>query len=328
MNKPAFKLVIFGQDITPIIIDRVISIVVVDNAGLDSDTVAIVLDDRDQLIALPSIGVEMTVTLGEYINNKPVLTWAGVYIIDEVETDDNEGTLAIHGKAANMMGSLKAPRSAVYDDIELGELLTVIANRHGYTPIISTTISTKKYVHIDQRAQSDIDLLTSKADELGAICKPTGKRLCILVEDEAKTASGAALPILPLDAKAEGVFIHGIITGSNEYKSVKAYWQGADDSRKNSVSMGGVEPVYEMSGVYKTHTEAEDAMKSKFAQLKRGGLELSCERNLDLSYAAERKVNLFNHRYEGGYVIKTATHSIGKKVSSTELTFKLPSPAS
>ena len=324
MNKNAFKIVVNGNDITAKIQDRVESVTVVDNAGLDSDTVTILLDDRDQLIALPAIDVEMEVSLGKYVNNKAVLSWAGIYTIDEVETDDREGSLSIHGKAANMMGSLKAPRSATYDDIELGELLTVIAHRHGYTAVISPALANKKYEHIDQRTQSDIDLLVSKASELSAICKPTGKRLCILLEDEGKSASGASLPVLPLDAKAEGVYITGRISGRNKYKSVKAYWQRADDSRKDSVSIGGKEPLYEMSGVYTSHAEAESAMKAKFAQLKRGGLELSCERELDLSYAAERIVNLFNHRHAGNYVIKTATHSVGKKVGSTEIVFNLP----
>lgn len=319
MLQSAFKIVIKDQDITDVIKDRVLSITVVDNAGLDSDTVTILLDDRDQSIALPSIDVEMTVSLGQ-----PVLSWAGVYTIDEIETNDQEGTLSIHGKAADMMGSLKAPKSATYDDITLGSLLQTIAKHHGYTPVISPVLANKTYGHIDQRAQSDIDLLTSKASELSAICKPTGKRLCVLLEDESKTASGISLPVLPLNAKDEGVYITGRITGRNKYKSVKAYWQGADDSRKRSVSIGGEEPQYEMSGVYTSHTEAESAMKAKFAQLKRGGIELSCERELDLSYAAERKVNLFNHRHAGNYVIKTATHSIGKKVGSTEIVFNLP----
>lgn len=319
MLQSAFKIVIKGKDITDVIKDRVISITVVDNAGLDSDTVTILLDDRDQSIALPSIDVEMTVSLGQ-----PVLSWAGVYTIDEIETNDQEGTLSIHGKAADMMGSLKAPKSATYDDITLGGLLQTIAKHHGYTPVISPALANKMYEHIDQRAQSDIDLLTSKASELSAICKPTGKRLCVLLEDESKTASGISLPVLPLNAKHEGVYITGRITGRNKYKSVKAYWQGADDSRKRSISIGGEEPLYEMSGVYTSHPEAESAMKAKFAQLKRGGLELSCVHDLDLSYAAERKVNLFNHRHAGEYIIKTATHSVGKKVSSTEIAFSLP----
>jgi len=324
VNKIAFKLTINGSDKTALFADRLESITVVDNTGLDSDTVEIRLDDRDKVIALPSIDVEMQVWLGEQKNDNPKLELAGVYTIDEVETDDREGTLTIHGKAADMIGSLKAPRNESYDDITMTELLTIIAQRHDYEPVISESLANKHYEHIDQRAQSDIDLLTYKASELNAVVKPTGKCLCFLLEDEAKTASGIDLPVLPLDADAEGTYINTRISGRSEYGSVLAYWQGADDSRKRSVSVGGREPVYTMGEVFMSNDQAVDAIKSKYAQLQRGGIEMNCERDLDLSYAAERALNLFNHRQKGRYIIKTATHQVGDKYATTSLVFTLP----
>ncbi|ODS22890.1 hypothetical protein AB835_11605 [Candidatus Endobugula sertula] len=228
-----------------------------------------------------------------------------------------------------MMGGLKAPRNASYDNITLSDLLTTIADRHGYQPVIANELASKYYVHVDQRSQSDIDLLTTKARELGAICKPTGKRLCILSEGASKSINTKEktekpLPVLPINAKAEGTYVNARTVGKNEYGAVKAYWQGADDSSKDSVSVGGGEPVYEMSDIYADHQQAVDAVGAKWAHLKRGGKELNIERELDVAYAAERTVNLFNHRHAGKYVIKSATHVLGGKVSTTTLTCTLP----
>ncbi len=325
MDKSAFKVVINGQDKTALFADRLESITVVDNAGLDSDTAEIVLDDRDQIIALPAINAEMELWLGTMQHQQPQLTWAGLYTIDEIETDDYEGTLSLHGKAADMLGSLKAPHNASYDDITLETLLTTIAQRHGYQPIIAPALAKKHYAHIDQRSQSDIDLLTAKASELSAVCKPTGKRLCLLLEDANQTASGKSLTRLPLDAKVEGTYINARIAGRNEYGAVKAYWQGADDSQKHSVSVGGGETVYTMRSILTSHQHAVDTVKAKWSQLKRGGVELTCERPLSVTYAAERHIDLVNHRHAGEYVIKTATHTLGQQVSTTTLLLRLPS---
>ncbi|CAA0097524.1 Uncharacterised protein [BD1-7 clade bacterium] len=326
MHPTAIKVTVNGNDITTTINDRLESLQVTDNAGIDSDTIAITLDDRDQAIALPRIDADIEVWFGPIINGTPQLTWAGIYTIDEIETDDHQGTLSIHGKAANMVGGLKAPRDQSYHDITLGQLLTTIAKRHGYTAAIPDTLANKHYPHIDQRTQADIDLLTSKATELDAICKPTGKRLCIIQQDSSQTISGKPLEEIPLNAKTEGVYITAKITGRSHYNSVKAYWQKPDAPTKRSLSIGGKEPQYTMADIYPTHQQASDAIDAKFKQLKRGGTELTIELPFNPKYRAEHTVKLFNHRHAGRYVIKETTHHIGSgNLATTTVTLKEPS---
>ncbi|CAA0091826.1 Uncharacterised protein [BD1-7 clade bacterium] len=317
MHPTAIKTTVNGDDISATINDRLESLQVTDNAGLDSDTVAITLDDRDQAIVLPAINAEMEVWLGPVIKGQPQLTWAGLYTIDEIETDDHQGSLSIHGKAADMIGSLKAPRDQSHHDITLSQLLTTIAKRHNYTAAISDNLARKHYAHIDQRAQSDIDLLTSKA---------TGKRLCIIQQDTGQTISGKPLEEIPLNAKAEGVYITARITGRSHYNSVKAYWQTPNAPTKRSLSVGGDEPQYTMADIYPSHQQASDAIDAKYKQLKRGGTELTIELPFDPKYRAEHPVKLFNHRHAGRYVIKESTHHIGSgNLATTTVTLKEPS---
>lgn len=325
--KAAFKIVVNANDITPIIADRFIGLDTNDSAGIRSDTVTIELDNREQLIALPPQGAEMEVWLGEYVNGAPSLELEGLYIIDEIATSDRAGTMTIHGKAADMLNGLKAPRDQSYDEITLSDLVSIIANRHGYEPMINSDVMDKIWPHIDQVGQSDIDLLTQKASEIGAICKPTGKRLCLLPEDGNKTASGTAFPVINLDASVEGVYVEATIRGRSQYLSVKAHWQDMDDTNKQSVTAGEGEPMWVMTEVFQTQELAEDAAASKLAQLQRGKTELTIEMDGDVRYKAERTINLFNHIHAGTYVIKESSKSIGKgRVFTNSLVLTEPRP--
>ena len=325
MDRAAFKVAVNGSDITAKIADRLERLAVTDNAGLDSDTVELLLDDRDKIIELPRIGAEMEIWLGYYKNDAPVLQWMGLYAIDELETSDRDGTLGIHGKAADMLGSLKAPRDESYHDTTLGELLQTITARHGYQSVIAEQLAATAYAHVDQRAQSDIDLLTGKAGELGAVCKPTGKRLVILPQDQGKTASGQTLQPLLLDAKVEGIYVNARIAGRSNYGSVKAHWKEPEDANKRSASVGAEEPTYTLGEVYPNHDAAVASAAAKLKQLKRGGTELNIDLPGNTDYRAERTLNLLNHRHAGLYVIKESLHQIESgRVFATTVTLREP----
>ena len=55
-NQPAFTLVVGGIDITLKIQDRLESLTLTDNRGLEADQLDITLDDHDNALALPSRG--------------------------------------------------------------------------------------------------------------------------------------------------------------------------------------------------------------------------------------------------------------------------------
>lgn len=63
--KPVFRIVIDGHgDITDLVRDRLLSLSVSDEAGRQSDSAELRLDDRVSVIRLPPKGAEMTVSLG------------------------------------------------------------------------------------------------------------------------------------------------------------------------------------------------------------------------------------------------------------------------
>src|SRR5690554_3922674 len=106
--KPDFRILADRQDITARIRDRLLSLRITDEAGIQSDTVEILLDDRDGRIEWPAHGVELEVFLGD---GRSGLSRMGLYVVDEVEHSGPPSSLTIRGKAADMRAAIKAPRT-------------------------------------------------------------------------------------------------------------------------------------------------------------------------------------------------------------------------
>jgi phage protein D len=192
MKKADYRITANDADITAMLRKRFIKLTLQDSAGEDSDTVAIELDNRDNLIRLPSTGAELKVWIGE----PGALVFKGVYQVDELEEPLDDQALVIHGKAAKMLGGIKAPRDAIFDGITLGVLVAKMATEHGYIAAVSPDLAKHVFSHIDQRAESDMNLLTRLARELGAVAKPVGGRLVVVPKGVAQTVTGAALPTI------------------------------------------------------------------------------------------------------------------------------------
>lgn len=85
MSLPDFRLTINGLDATTQVRDRLVSINIVDEAGQVSDTLEVVLDDRDAALPTPPEGAGVSVQLGFKGSQ---LVGLGDYVVDEVEFSD------------------------------------------------------------------------------------------------------------------------------------------------------------------------------------------------------------------------------------------------
>ena len=96
--KPDFRIVADCHDITSIIRSRLVSLSLTDEAGLQSDTLELVLADHDpsRRIVLPPTGAELEVWLG-YAG---ALCRMGLFVVDELELSGPPGRLVIKAKAA------------------------------------------------------------------------------------------------------------------------------------------------------------------------------------------------------------------------------------
>jgi len=302
-----------NEDKTALIRDRLLSLTVTDNAGIDSDTVALTLDDRHPHIILPPIEAALKLWLNDL--------YMGYYHVSELETDDKTGTLSIQTTGAKMTGPIKAPRDESYDGLTLGKLASIIAQRYSHPLSISETLAAIPLEHIDQRGESDLALLTRLVKPLGAIAKLTDNKLVIVPKDEAKSASGEALPALSLDARATGIYIRGTIKGRAKVTQVKAHWQGPSMPQKQTVTAGEAGQSYTLKETYTTEAEAGAAAQAKLAELGRAEVDIALRLPGNPKYKAERLLQLTNHRHAGQYIIQSATHTISQgQVYTTVIT--------
>lgn len=333
MAKADYRITANDADITAMIRKRFIKLTLQDSAGEDSDTVAIELDNRDNLIRLPSTGAELKVWIGE----PGALVFKGAYQVDELEEPLDDQALVIHGKAAKMLGGIKAPRDATFDGITFGALVAKMAKEHGYTPAVSKTVADHVFTHIDQRAESDMNLLTRLSRELGAVAKPVGGRLVVVPKGEAKSVTGNALEVVVIDDPHNS---RGRVTiqERNDYQSAVAYWFSEAEQRKVPAVAGLVEGVVSVFGeaaqdagqavddaasvvgpryiIRKTYTDqkaAQEAATAKLKQLLRGKSTMSITRPLTPGIVAEGRLAVSNHRASANrlWQVESVTHVIG-----------------
>lgn len=273
MAKADYRITANDADITAMIRKRFIKLTLQDSAGEDSDTVAIELDNRDNLIRLPSTGAELKVWIGA----PGALVYKGAYQVDELEEPLDDQALVIHGKAAKMLGGIKAPRDATFDGITFGDLVAKMAKEHGYTPAVSKAVADHVFTHIDQRAESDMNLLTRLARELGAVAKPVGGRLVVVPKGEAKSVTGNALAVVVIDDPHNS---SGRVTiqERNDYQSAVAYWFSEAEQRKVPAVAGLVEGVVSVFG-----EAAQDAGPGRRRRCQRGRAALHHPQNLHRS---------------------------------------------
>lgn len=317
MAEAAYRITANDRDITAMIRKRFLKLTLQDSAGEDSDTVAIELDNRDDLIRLPATGAELKVWIGE----PGKLVFKGAYQVDELEEPLDDQALVIHGKAAKMLGGIKAPRDATFDGMSMGGLVAKMAAEHGYIPAVSPDLAGHVFTHIDQRAESDMNLLTRLARDLGAVAKPVGGRLVVVPKGEAKNVTGNALSVITINDRANS---SGRVTiqERNSYSSVVAYWFSEAEQRK----VAAVAAVPSIEGpptpggarytVRKTYTDAkaaQEAAVAKLKQLQRGKSTMSISRPLTPEIVAECHLDVTNHRQSANrlWAVESVTHVVG-----------------
>ena len=303
---PDFKIIADSQDVTARLRDRLIELRVTDEAGLTSDAVEIRLDDRDNLIALPTKGAKLDVYLG-YLETG--IARLGVFTVDEVVPTGPPDVLTIRGRAADLRQGLKSPKTRSWDQVTIGALVATIAAEHGYTPLVAAELAGVVLPHLDQTAESDLNLLTRLARQYGAVAKPAGGRLLFVPAGQAKSASGKNLPAVALK-RGDLTDWEATLADRGKYLSVVTRYRDLAKAVDVEVTVGSGEPVYQLRHSYPDRDSAIAAGRARLDAFTRGEgtLRFTCVGNNAL--AAEGKVTLSGVRdgVDGAWIATRVTH--------------------
>ena len=309
--QPAFTLTADRQDITQTIRERLISLKITDEAGVQSDTLEIKLDDRDRSIRLPRTGAELELHMG--YDNK--LAGIGLFIVDELVAEGPPDTLVIRARAANFRQSLKAQKERSWDNITLNDIVSSIASEHELTPAIAETLGSQTIAHIDQSNESDLHFLTRLAKQYDAISTIKQGRLILTPRSQGKNASGQLLEAFTV--KPEHLSRYRFtIADRGKYVAVIARWHNTQTAQKEPVRVGSPNgtPVYALRGLHPDAEAAKVAAKTKLESLKRGTVTGQLTLSGNPEWKVERTLSLFGFRsgVDGAWVITKVEHNLGK----------------
>ena len=205
--RPTFRLLANGSDITHLLSDRLLSLVLTDKPGLESDTFELVLDDRDGAIALPARGAWLDLFLG-YAGEE--LAPMGRYRVDALRFDGPPRRLTLSGRAGDMHGEGKSTRCAAWENASLARIVFDLAARNHWSARCPVQVNVAR---AEQLNESDFNFITRLARQHDCTAKLADGLLLVLPRQAGESASGRAIAPLELmpgdvgsfDLREEGV---------------------------------------------------------------------------------------------------------------------------
>ena len=322
--RPEFRVIADSKDITAAVKDRLLSLRITDEAGFKSDLASLALDNRDGKVAIPRTGVELEILLGY---KETGLVRMGVFKVDGVSVTGPPDALSISARAADMMSGLKARRTRSWDDTTLGDLVRTVAQEHGSGARVNADLDRVSLPHVDQTEESDMQLLTRLARDNGAVFKPAGGNLVLAPRGEAKSASGAAMPLVQL-ARKDLVSWTMQAADRGKYQGVAAYWHDHDGAERTAVTVGSGEKLFTLPGTYPDADAATRAAQAKLDAFQRGTATLDLTLVGRPSLGAESRVSVTGvPGIVGEWIVATAQHTLDGQGLRTELQAETPKGA-
>ena len=301
---PDFLIRADGRDLTALVKDRLISIVITDGEGIEADTLEITIDNRDLAVAEPPTGARLSVALG-YAGE--ALTEMGSWTVNGTGGSGPVETLVVRAEPADLAGPIRSPRTQSWEDTTLGGIVRSIAARAGLRDFTSPSLAGVPIAYEAQTAESDLHFVTRLAARFDAIAKPADGRLVV-----AKRGEGIGDPISV--RRADGAIAWNWDRGEREkYASVTARYDDPDAGKEGTVEVGSGEPVRELRRVHASEAEARAAANAALGKAGRG--EVTYHVDLprfrgDLYGGGRVELDGFAAAMDGLGELRTVTHTL------------------
>jgi phage protein D len=349
--RPLFEITADEVRITKLIRDRFISLNITDEAGFESDTLEIELDNRDLQIKPPKTGAELRVSLGY---KETYVRPMGLFVVDEYERSGLPHKIIIRAKSAyggdgktksttltGIETALKAMRTRSWDGQTLGIIVSQIAGECGLEPRIDPDLADEVIAHIDQ-TEGNSNFLLRLAKDRDAIFKPAGGELIFAKKGKDKTVTGKPIPIVwltlaaprPTEKTPNWAKLSGnedsyrlTVAERENFKSVAATYHDVSAAQKKKITAGDGEPVRELRGNYPTPEEAAQAADAELRRIGRGksAPTFNCEGEPLLVAEGRLMVDdSMGSDLEGEWVITRAVHKLDANGYTTDLECELP----
>ncbi|MCP8687738.1 phage late control D family protein [Marinobacterium sedimentorum] len=324
--KPDYRLVVNGQNITPKVNGRLISLTLTDERGEKSDQLDITLSDHDGTLAIPP----RNASIGVWIGYQGALTYKGSYTLDEVVHAGTPDTLTLRARSADFKGPLKHKRQQSWHGVTLGDILNTIAGRSELTPVINQALAATAITHIDQTNESDLNLLTRLGQQYGALATIKDGRLLFAPAGTGSTASGTAIPAVTITRQDGDSHSYQLTDRDHDYTGVQCHWHNTATGTQETVTAGDASNPKVLRHSYPNHDDAAAAASAHWRTLNRAGAKLSltlAEGRPDLY--PETPVQTLGFKAEideTQWVLERVVHELGDSGYTTRLEMEVKRP--
>jgi len=295
---PSFKILVDGIDKTAIFNALLIDLSVTDKRGLEADSLTLTIDAR-RLNHLPRRGVKITLYLGY---QSETLVHKGDFIVDGTSLSGPPDVMTIEASSANFHSEIKVAKDQSWDGDTLGAILDGLAQRNGLTGVIHPSFMERAAGHINQRRESDMNIITRLAERFDAIATIKSGRLVFMPVGGGETARGKTLPRLLITRQEGSRFSFGLSDRENEFTGVMTKWQDLEAGKTRSVLAGERKTLKTIKKTFATEAEAQDAAQALWQKIQRGTYTITVDQspvNLTLSPDYPVQLNGFSPDIDG-----------------------------
>lgn len=264
---PNFRLIVDGNNITPEVSNRLISLSLTDERSDKADQLTLVLDDSDGKLSIPPRKATIQVWLG----HDDDLVYKGEFTVDDVQHSGTPDTLTISACSGDFNTSLKQKREHSWHQVVLGDILNTLGKRYNLQPIINADLAAIAVEHIDQANESDINFLTRLGKLHDAVATIKAGRLLFAPAGTGETAGGTAIPPVKLTRRDGDQHSYRDSGRDSDYSGVQANWNNTATAQPTPVLVGTDGNVKLLRHPYATEAEAITAAKSEWRTLQRLG---------------------------------------------------------
>lgn len=310
--EPNFSISINGMAISEELKKRVISLKVSDEAGIQSDSCSIELDDYDDALPLPRTEAIITISMGY---KETGLRELGRYYTKEITLNGGRRTMQISGHAVSK--AMMSEKDKSRNENTLGETVSSMAAEYGLEEAVDSEYADEELTDA-QIGESDISYLTRKAVDLGAVNKPTNDKLLFANDMSGAAVSGKNLETITINLSDVSDYSCSLrdSEGGGETKgnvgTVYAEWQDKRTGEIKIVHTGSGLPEKKLPQRFSSEKEAISACIGKEKRLVKNSktFSFSCPGNPILM--AEHPVVLagFPSKIPTSWIITHAEHTI------------------
>ncbi|MFP0418640.1 contractile injection system protein, VgrG/Pvc8 family [Acinetobacter nosocomialis] len=269
---PIYRLEVDGNDISPLVVNRLISLSIKDNRGLVVDSVDIDLDDSDGQLEIPPEGAIIQVWIGW---SNTGLVNKGKYKVESVTHRGAPDVLSISAFSNDVSEGLKQKRERSFSNKTVQVIFETVGAEYALKTIVHNTLANRLISYIAQN-ESDANLITRIADEYDAIATVKNGHLILLPRGTSQTVSGLPLPTAQIIRSDGDGHNYTTGTGTDRITGVKAYYYDTAQSKKLYVVIGDNEDnLKEIRYIHRDKKTAELAAQAEYNRCKRASQKLS-----------------------------------------------------